>query len=256
MQQNKTDHIKEKAPVKQITHEALHDLIHFDNKLFRTVPALLFKPGKLTLAALKGNDSNYVRPLALFVFVNFLFFILKSPGLFAYKLSIYANEYKDVIQHELAEKHVSIETLTERFNTAMHFEQKEYMVIMVPLFALALQLLFLLRRQHYTRHLVFSLHFYTFFIIFLMVIPLFIRPLMWLGNKGFPALKSVNTEGFLVGTIVTACFIYLILALKQVYGGNIFLNGLKALLLSFTVVFLIVFVYRTLMFYIVMHAIA
>ena len=79
---------------------------------------------------------------------------------------------------------------------------------------------------------------------------------MWLGNKGFPALKSVNTEGFLVGTIVTACFVYLTIALKQVYGGNTLLNGFKALILSFTVVFLVVFVYRTLMFYIVMHAIA
>jgi len=256
VQQNKTDHSQDKPPVKQITHEVLHDLIHFDSKLFRTLPALLFKPGKLTNAALKGNDSNYVRPLALFVFINFLFFILKSPGLFAYKLAIYAKEYKDVIEHQLAEKHISMETLTERFNTAMHFEQKEYMVVMVPLFALALQLLFLLRRQHYIRHLVFSIHFYTFFIVFLMVIPLIIRPLAWLGGKGFPALKMINTEGFLVGTIVVACFSYLILALKQVYGGNVLLNGVKALVLSFTVVFLVVFVYRTLMFYIVMHAIA
>jgi hypothetical protein len=37
-----------------------------------------------------------------------------------------------------AELHLPLEILRERFNMAMHFEQKEYLVIMVLCFALLL----------------------------------------------------------------------------------------------------------------------
>jgi hypothetical protein len=54
---------------------------------------------------------------------------------------------------------------------AIHFEEKEYLIIIVSLFAVVLTQLFIKRKIPYAAHLVFSLHYFSFLIIFLLVIP-------------------------------------------------------------------------------------
>jgi hypothetical protein len=71
----------ENSPViKDMTHEALHDLGHFDRKIFRTIPVLLFKPGLLTERTLKEQPSRYVRPLPCMSLSTFFFFWLNPKA--------------------------------------------------------------------------------------------------------------------------------------------------------------------------------
>jgi Protein of unknown function (DUF3667) len=42
------DHTASGPTLRSMADEALHDLIHFDTKLFRSLPLLLFRPGRLT----------------------------------------------------------------------------------------------------------------------------------------------------------------------------------------------------------------
>ncbi len=58
--------------------ELLHGLFHFDTKAWRTIPALIFKPGKLTKEYIEGKRTSYVSPLALFLFLIFLMFYVFS----------------------------------------------------------------------------------------------------------------------------------------------------------------------------------
>jgi hypothetical protein len=84
--------------------------------------------------------------------------------------------YEGIILKRQATLGVTMDILTERFNMAIHFEEKEYLIIMVPLFAMVLTLLFIKRKISYAAHLVFSLHYYSFLIIFLLVIPYIVWP--------------------------------------------------------------------------------
>jgi hypothetical protein len=242
--------------VKNMTHEALHDLIHFDKKIFRTLPILLFKPGLLTERTLVEQPSRYVRPFTMFVFVNFIFFLVKSKSIFNYTLDTYMSMYGEIILKKQAALGVSMNTLTERFNMAMHFEEKEYLIIMVPLFALVLTLLFIKKKIPYTAHLVFSLHYYSFLIIFLLVIPYIVRPVQWLLTNLHSRFDLTHSELSLILIIIGVTFIYLLFALKRLYRQNLILTILKSLLLSCTVIFLIAFVYRIALFFIVMHSIS
>jgi len=57
--------------------EVLHGILHFDTKSWRTIPALLYKPGQLTKQYIDGKRTSFVSPLALFLFlIFFMFFIL------------------------------------------------------------------------------------------------------------------------------------------------------------------------------------
>lgn len=257
MPENKEEK-KNPASIKHMAHEALHDLIHFDSKFFRTLPPLLFKPGYLAEQSLASKQNQYVKPFALFVFLNFIFFIFKSPGLFGYSLYSYGDTswIREIILRQQTEQHLSLNILTERFNMAMRFEQKEYLVIMVPLFALILQLLYVFKRRNYAEHLVFALYFYSFFIIYLMVMPYVIILFVSLMKKLNIGLDILYSQDALVCLIFIVCFIYLFFAVRKVYKEKWIWNLLKSVILSCGVYYLIAFVYRYVLFFIVMHSIA
>ena len=55
-------------------HDFLHSVLHFDGKIWRTLPMLLWKPGDLTRRYVHGERAKFVSPLALFLFTVFLTF--------------------------------------------------------------------------------------------------------------------------------------------------------------------------------------
>ncbi|MBR7793044.1 DUF3667 domain-containing protein [Undibacterium sp. FT147W] len=61
-----------------MTEEFLHGFLHFETKAWRTIPALIFKPGQLTRNYIQGQRTRYVSPLALFLFLIFLMFFVFS----------------------------------------------------------------------------------------------------------------------------------------------------------------------------------
>lgn len=58
--------------------EVLHGIFHFDTKAWRTIPALILRPGHLTKDYIEGKRTSYVSPLALFLFLIFLMFFVFS----------------------------------------------------------------------------------------------------------------------------------------------------------------------------------
>jgi hypothetical protein len=56
--------------------EFLHGVVHFDSKAWRTLPLLLFRPGKLTRDYVYGRRARYISPLGIFLFTIFLMFFV------------------------------------------------------------------------------------------------------------------------------------------------------------------------------------
>jgi len=57
-------------------HDLLHGALHFEGKLWRTLPMLMFKPGSLTRRYIEGERARFVSPMALFLFTVFLMFAI------------------------------------------------------------------------------------------------------------------------------------------------------------------------------------
>ncbi len=55
-------------------HDLLHGVLHFEGKTWRTLPLLVWQPGRLTREYIDGRRASYVSPIALFLFVVFLSF--------------------------------------------------------------------------------------------------------------------------------------------------------------------------------------
>jgi len=61
-----------------LAEEALHGILHFDGRMWRTLPKLALRPGTLTHDYIVGRRARYVSPLAAFLFTIFLMFFVFS----------------------------------------------------------------------------------------------------------------------------------------------------------------------------------
>lgn len=61
-----------------LAHDILHGAFHFEGKFWRTIPELLFHPGRLTRRYIDGERAKFVSPMALFLFTVFLMFAVFS----------------------------------------------------------------------------------------------------------------------------------------------------------------------------------
>lgn len=58
--------------------ELLHGVMHFDARIWRTLPLLWLNPGRLTREWVDGKRTRYVSPLAIFLFTLFVMFFALS----------------------------------------------------------------------------------------------------------------------------------------------------------------------------------
>lgn len=61
-----------------IWHEILHGVVHFEGKLWRTLPMLALRPGELTRRYIDGERARFVSPMASFLFSVFTLFTVMS----------------------------------------------------------------------------------------------------------------------------------------------------------------------------------
>ena len=83
-------------------HDLLHGVLHFEGKIWNTLPMLAWKPGELTREYIDGKRARYVSPIALFLFCVFLMFaVVSATGLAEMPATqVKADIAKQVAEHE------------------------------------------------------------------------------------------------------------------------------------------------------------
>jgi hypothetical protein len=156
--------------VRHFFDEAVQELTSVEHsKLFHTVWAILFRPGFLTNEWLAGRRKRYLKPLNLCL------------GIFALSLFAYS-VYKPVSMYDLgnllaqdktgnaikpldrlaAKMHLKTDTLLDRVSEKWQRLMSLSGLVFIAGFALVLQIVFIFSRRYFVEHLVFSMHFYSF----------------------------------------------------------------------------------------------
>ncbi len=76
-------------------HDLLHGVLHFEGKIWRTLPLLTLKPGELTRRYIDGQRARFVSPIALFLFCVFITFAAMS-------LTGSLNPHTDAVRKDMA----------------------------------------------------------------------------------------------------------------------------------------------------------
>ncbi len=61
-----------------IGHDIAHGVLHFEGKIWKTLPELALRPGRLTRRYVEGERAKFVSPFALFLFSAFLMYAIFS----------------------------------------------------------------------------------------------------------------------------------------------------------------------------------
>ncbi len=251
------------VPVKHLLWEFLEGTLHYDTKFWVTLKYLLFRPGLLTEKFNIGQRASYVPPFRLYVFVSLVFFTalaLRSKGNVQV---VDSNTLPEVALHLPPESAVrpiltdSLATLIPQQTEAPPFFSDELgrkfisfvkdgehskqkllkntsfmMFLLMPLFGFILYLFYYKQQRNYVEHLMFSIHFHTFF---------FILVIIGLGIEYIYSDFNVDTWAFALALV------YLFFALHRVYKQSYLRTLMRLLPIALVyLVVLITFVLSTL----------
>jgi hypothetical protein len=246
-----------------------------DAKLYVTVRALVSRPGLLTREFVAGRRRPWIGPLQLFLAANLLFFLLLQLGwgtnAFTTDLVHHAGQpiYGEIAREWIEERvgplperpagmtfpgwlgQMSEEQrqLRERFNEAAPRYANSLVVIMVPLLAIGFRLLRV--RAVFVRELVFSLHFFSFLLLVLIVLPALFRAGGFLPMRYHRIMDSEEATVLLLAALVWS---YTAIALRTSHADRWPAALLRGALAP-VVLFIVVTLYRAVLFFVVFAAV-
>jgi len=214
---------------------SLHDLTHLDAKIFGSIIPLVAKPGLVTRDYLEGRRGRYLRPLQTFIILNVIFFLLASQlGMFRMTSKMFlesrplffAIESRPLFEAKQRESGKTPEAFTEKVDERIDHLKRSLLLAIIPLFAAVIALLYIGSGRRYIEHLIFSIHFYSFWLIVTLAVPLAI--VLVVKMFGFarhaitnaPSEKRYIPESPLIATMFFGCWIWLAAALRRVYGSG------------------------------------
>ena len=166
-------------PIRPVLAEMLHETLDIDGRMLLTMKTLLTKPGQLSLEYKNGRRNRYTPPLRMYLVISILFFLIFSLS--------------------------GIGESTHVENSAARTEHfPKLMFVLLPLFALLLQLLF--RGTFYLSNLVFAIHIHCMaFLVLACMLP------MEVFEKTYPVLVVMQFP------LLLFLLLYIGLALKRYY---------------------------------------
>jgi len=218
--------------LREFLREAAGRYVALDGRFWRTMFALLARPGFLTREYLAGRRRRYIRPARLYLFATLIFFavtrLLVGPiDIFEVRADTpeeakYLSPDKgfNVQMGEDAFGSLELQKRWNRFNNLRRSDKAEQLgegmlryapyalFVLLPAFALLLKLVYLGRRRRYPRrprlygeHLVFAAYDHAFVFVAATIM------LLLLGR----------TIALTIGVWVVG--LYLLLSMRSVYGG-------------------------------------
>lgn len=236
---------------------ALHDITHFDSKIFRSLLPLFFKPGVLTQEYLAGKRSRFIKPVTLFVLLNLFFFLVGyRMGLLNWNLrGVAAGWHGALAQKLVAEKQTALalskEEFAAHFNQVLALHQRNMFFFIIPMFAAALKLFYFSSRRYFVEHLIYSIHFHSFLLFYLiaglLAFIFFLGVIDWALGTGLARFFG-RDPGILI-PIAGGILWYMLFALKRVYRQSWLATSAKAVGLVFCELVIVAFIYRPVLFF-------
>ncbi len=240
----------------ELLRDLIGDVFEVDSRLWRSITPLLFRPGKLTYEYLAGRRVHYTPPLRMYLVLSILFFVIASFDTTGSRITVGGTEAGGTpsettsVQPEKGsacddmdinigwaplDTPATIARMREicrritadngrTFATSLYNNLPKMMFLFLPLMALALKFLYIGSRRYYVEHLLFFVHFHSFFFLVLTLMILLTRiPAL------FPGQGWVTTPAIIAASAYIP--IYLFKALRRVYGQGVVFTLFKYCLL-------------------------
>ena len=212
----------------------------------------------MTADFLAGRRRPRASPLQLFLVCNLVFFIvqpLTGLNILAPPLASQVDQtYYSGIARTAAVRHVGAAVLASpafhrRYYQLTTVQARSLVIVMVPLFAIILSVVEAGKGRLFVEHLVFALHLYGFFLLWLssalVLTALLIRLTPGVATARFDTPLTIVEFGGVA--------IYSAVALRTAYGESLLMSFTRGVLLGFGS-YCILFAYRFVLFFTTLYA--
>jgi hypothetical protein len=243
-QKNYTE--KDKS-IKHLIEEAFHFMTHFEGAFFVTLKTIFTKPGLLTVEYCDGIRKKYFKPLSFYLLIVVLYLLFPgfkglNPELNGYKRFAAGPYIERQIEAKLQRDGISEEALSEAFAHASHSVAKFMLLILIPVSALLLSLLFYKKRPLFDQFIL-ATEINIFYLLGLFtVFPLLLRLVASTG------LVFVTYDDFVAPVIVLLFTIFNTLVFKRVFQSSTFISALKSFVFSVLHLNIVLILYKLLVF--------
>lgn len=204
-------------------HDLLHEELHVDGTIFRTLKALFLQPGKLTEEYWAGHVVSWIRPIRIFLVVAALHLLISTGvGPLNFKVDVSTSAHGKLHFNissaggvtEIPAGNVRVPEaqrleFLEKFEGAYH----EIRYLSVLMFAFAVWLLYRRKKPYFVASLILALHFFSFWYALAIVADL--------GGRWQEILRDIS---FLAP-------VYLYLALRRLFDERWYVRLAKTVLL-------------------------
>jgi hypothetical protein len=163
--------------LKHFFEETFAALFVADGKFPLSLKYLLTRPAYLPEKYISGVRKKYLSPVQLFFLANLVYFLIPMYNTFTTTLDIqqnalpYSEWIKPVVQDHLVEAGMSYEQYEVRFNTRSTSNSKLMLIVMVILFGLVFQLLFMGSKNYFlVDFFTAAAYLMSFYLLFVLVI--------------------------------------------------------------------------------------
>jgi hypothetical protein len=164
----------------------------------------------------------------------------------------YSSLTKKIIDDKIEESWIQYDEYEAEFNRQTGTYAKSLVFLMVPLLALVMKILNFRKHRFYTEHLIFTLHFYSFYMFWILAVALSIHRIVYLILLHFQwidMLKIVGSSQMLEALILLLIIFYLFFSQRQIYKEKWHIALAKSIC-GFFCVYIVTDVYRFILFFI------
>ena len=249
---------------KKVSHffeEGLHFITHFEGTFFNTIKKIFSKPGQLSVDYCNGKRKTYFKPLSLFLLLVVLYLIfpvfegLNMKVQYHMQHLAYGKYANGIVRELLSRKNITLAEFEPVFHQKSEKVSKFLLLILLPLTALFFWLLTFKKRKYFFDQMVFSAEINCMYLLWGFVL----LPLLLFGSEVIYRLFTgsfFQTSDTILGIITyTVLCIYTGAGARKFYKISWWQSIGFALLFYVAHLIIVQYIYKFILFYIVIHQI-
>lgn len=215
--------------------EYIEQITSVDSKIFRTLRLLLFRPGELDYNYHNGARVNFLRPISLFLLVNFLFVIFSPITDFnitlydQLNLQVYSDWLMPLFQdYLLPNSGLDASNYAAQYNQSVVILSRSTIIIQAVIFFFFVILINHQKNYYSGDHLVFALNLHSWYMIWIVILLVVVKLLMLVVNQlGF----HLTFSDWYFGILSVGLGIYTLMATHRLYKKQWWLTLIRTTLL-------------------------
>jgi Protein of unknown function (DUF3667) len=254
----------------KVTEPYERSIIHFldnllnaftflDGKFLRSLKLLIFRPGQLSRDIADGKRVPYMKMVSLFFVANFFYFLF--PVFDSYNSSLYTQlnslgshsvRAKEIVRKKLEKDKIDIKNFQKEYQNQSTNLSKLLIVLLVFAFTIVLMAINYSKQNFFFDHLLFSLEFYSFNLIFNSVLlPNLFSIIIKMGGGFDKDFSVLLTDDFFTAITVLTLAYFLLRAQHLFYNQKWY----GVIPKTFLILYLLrwsIYLYRMMLFYVTM----